>query len=115
MSMKWPAGWETSDEGLWSWRGRRDSVSKLQQAHRNNEDGQCNETTYLKYTECHSRGVDSVCEQQYSKKNSRGDTDESNTLLDLPIMIPERADGSSKSKETEDTTEVKSNDCQISI
>ena len=32
------------------------SPPKLQQAHRHNEDGQRNETTYLKYTECHSRG-----------------------------------------------------------
>ena len=34
-------------------RGR---PSKLQQAYLHNEDSQCNETTYLKYTECHSRG-----------------------------------------------------------
>ena len=31
------------------------STPKLQEAHRHNEDGQRNETTYLKYTECHSR------------------------------------------------------------
>ena len=30
-------------------------------------------------------------------------------------MIPERANGSSKSKETKDTTEIKSNGCQSSI
>ena len=34
-------------------------------------------------------------------------TNESNTLLDVQIMIPEHADGSSKSKEiSEDITEV---------
>ena len=56
-----------------------------------------------------------VCASDSIVNNSSGDTDVSNTLLDLPIMIPEGADGSSKSKETEDTTEVEPNGCQISI
>ena len=37
---------------------------------------------------------------------------QSNVLLGVPIMIPERAGGSKNSKETEDTAEVESNGCQ---
>ena len=32
--------------------------------------------------------------------------------MDVPIMIPGRADGPSKSEETEDTAEIDSNGCQ---
>ena len=70
------------------------------------------ETAYLKYTECHSRGVGSV---EATVKNSSVDTDESNTLLDVPIVIPERAEGLSESKETKETAEVKSNGRQSGI
>ena len=54
-----------------------------------------------------------VCASGRVVKNSSGDTDESNALLDVPIMMPERADGSSKSKKTGSTTEVESNGYQI--
>ena len=35
-----------------------------------------------------------------------------NALLDVPIMIPGRADGLSESEETEGTAEIESNGCQ---
>ena len=43
------------------------------------------------------------------------DTDESNALLDVPIVIPERAEGLREPKETEETAEVESNGCQSGI
>ena len=47
-------------------------------------------------------------------KSSSDSTDESNAL-DVKIMIPERANGSRKSKETENITQVESNGCQSII
>ena len=51
-----------------------------------------------------------MCERQHDKELRWGH--ESNALVDVQIMIPERVDGSSKSKKTEDTTAVESNGCQ---
>ena len=55
-----------------------------------------------------------MCASGSIVKNLSDDPDEPNALLDAPIMIPERANDSNKSKETRDTTEVESNGCQSS-
>ena len=52
-----------------------------------------------------------MCASGSIVNNLSGDTDESN----VPIMIPEHANGSSKLKKAKDTTEVESNGCQSSI
>ena len=62
------------------------------------------ETMYLKHTECYSRGSKQV------KSSSRG-TVESNAPLDVPIVMPEHADGSSKSKDAEDTAKIEQDWC----
>ena len=49
-----------------------------------------------------------MCASGSIVKNLSDNPDEPNALLDAPIMIPERANGSNKSKETKDTTEVDS-------
>ena len=50
------------------------------------------------------------------RKELKCGTVESNALLDVcmyvPIVMPEHADGSRESKETDDTAEVKLDDCQ---
>ena len=48
-----------------------------------------------------------VCEEQRGK--------DVHALLDVPIMIPERADGPRESKGTKDTAEIESNGCQSGI
>ena len=74
--------------------GVRGSLPKLQQAHLARRAYMTNivsttktlETAYLKHT--------------------------SNAPFDVPIVMPEHADGSSESKETEDAAEVELDDCQ---
>ena len=44
-----------------------------------------------------------MCASDSEKSSSRG-TVESNAPLDVPIVMPEHADGSSESKDTEDNT-----------
>ena len=58
-----------------------------------------------------SVNIESVCEQQRGKKTQVGHR-RVNALLDVPIMIPGRADGLSESEETEGTAEIESNGCQ---
>ena len=48
--------------------------------------------------------ANSVCASGSIVKISSENTDESNALLNVPITIPERAGGSSKSRGTENTT-----------
>ena len=52
----------------------------------------------------------SVCEWHRSKELKRY-TNESNASLDVLVIIPEDADGLSKSRETEDTTGIELNGC----
>ena len=52
-----------------------------------------------------------MCASDSEKSSSRGIV-ESNTLLDVPIVMPEHADGSSESKDTEDTTRFELDSCR---
>ena len=51
-----------------------------------------------------------MCERQRSKE-LKWYTDESNVLLDVPVMIPEHADDLSELRETEDTAGIELNGC----
>lgn len=54
-----------------------------------------------------------LCLSGSTVKNSSGaQTSPTHRLLDVPIMIPERADGSSELKGTEGTTQVESSGFQ---
>ena len=106
-STKWP-GCETSDRGLWSWQGQRESGWKSAETPASTPNTMKIDSTTGQHTWNATRGgVGSVCERQHDKELRWGH--ESNALVDVQIMIPERADGSSKSKKTEDTTAVESN------
>ena len=58
-----------------------------------------------------SVNMESVCEQQRGKE-LKGGHRRANALLDVPIMIPERADSPNKSKGTGDTAEIEPNGYQ---
>ena len=112
-STKWP-GCETSDRGLWSWQGQRESAWKSAETPASTPNTMKIDSTTGQHTRNATRGgVGSVCERQHDKELRWGH--ESNALVDVQIMIPERADDSSKSKKTEDTTAVESNGCQSII
>ena len=53
-----------------------------------------------------------VCASGSVVKNSSGDTNKLNAMLDVPVTIPEHADGPSELKETENTAAAGSNGCQ---
>ena len=63
------------------------------------------ETAYLEHTECRSSGSRQLLCASGSVNNSIGGTVKLNAP-DVPVVMPEYADGSSELKETEDTAEV---------
>ena len=82
------------------------SLPKLWQAHLHDEDGQHNKNTRDNIPEAHRMPLESavtVCERQCKGSQQKYNRVERTDV----IMIPEHAGGSSESRDTEDTAEVK--------
>ena len=84
------------------------SLLKLRQAHLHDEDGQHNKNTRDNVAEAHGMPLEctvTVCEQQCKRSHQEYNGVEHTDV----IMIPKHAGGSSKSTDTDNTTEVKLN------